>query len=64
MNKGLLRAWRFLVIFLVDTILIGVSGVLAFLVRFDFAEVAIPQNYLTAWLGCYLVQIVDRKSVV
>ena len=58
MNKGLLRAWRFLVIFLVDTILIGVSGVLAFLVRFDFAEVAIPQNYLTAWLGCYLVQIV------
>ena len=58
MSKSFLRSWRLLIIFLADSFVIGITGILALLVRFDFSFSAIPSVYLSAWLWCYLIQIV------
>ena len=55
--KNLLRSWRFLVIFCADSLIIGITGILALLVRFDFSFSAIPQNYWITWHWCCLIQI-------
>lgn len=57
MSKSFLRSWRLLIIFLADSFVIGATGILALLVRFDFSFSAIPSVYLSAWLWCCLIQI-------
>ncbi len=63
MSKSFLRSWRLLIIFLADSFVIGITGILALLVRFDFSFSAIPSVYLSAWLWCYLIQIVVTFGV-
>ncbi len=63
MSKSFLRSWRLLIIFLADSFVIGATGILALLVRFDFSFSAIPSVYLSAWLWCCLIQIVVTFGV-
>ena len=55
--------WRTLVIFLADTCLIGLTGILALLVRFDFLLGSIPCSYLNAYLWCFLIQVIGTTVV-
>ena len=57
MNKNMSRWWRFPMIFLADSLVIAATGILAFLVRFDFSFSAVPRHYLDTWLVCCLIQI-------
>lgn len=63
MSKSFLRSWRLLIIFLADSFVIGATGILALLVRFDFSFSAIPSAYLGTWLWCCLIQIVVTFGV-
>lgn len=62
-NRHMVVSWRTLVVFLVDTCLIGLTGILALLVRFDFLISSIPASYLNAYLWCFLIQVVSTTVV-
>ena len=50
------RIFRRLIIMLLDVLIIGASGGLAWLIRFDFNIVSIPSTQLDAWIDFALVQ--------
>lgn len=62
-NKHITVPWRIMVIFLTDTCLIGLTGILALLVRFDFLFRSISTNYLDAYLYCFFIQVIVTTVV-